>query len=59
MPDGDHNQPSPANALAEIAATHEGRAAVARAMIGKLREMVRDPAQAPHIAQAVRRIMRD
>jgi hypothetical protein len=59
MPDGDHRdpQPSPVNALAAIAATEEGRAAVAKAMIGKLREMVRDPNSAPQLARAVQRIM--
>ena len=59
MPDVDHNPPLvPANALAAIAATEEGRMAVARAMIGKLRAMVRDESQAPKLAEAVRTIMR-
>ena len=48
----------PAQALAAIAATDEGRAAVARAMIGRLRAMVRDDAQAPKVAAAVRGLMR-
>ena len=59
MPGADHNQPPvPANALAAIAATDEGRMAVARAMIGKLRAMVHDESQAPKLAEAVRKIMR-
>lgn len=60
MPEGNHNPPLvPANALAAITATEEGRLAVARAMIGKLRAMVRDESQAPKLAEAVRKIMRD
>lgn len=60
MRQDDLNPPKlPADALAAIAATDDGRAAVARAMIGKLREMARDESQAPQLAEAVRRIMRD
>ena len=59
MSDPDQEPPViPAHALAAIAATDEGRAAVARAMIGRLRAMVHDENQAPKLAEAVRGLMR-